>query len=322
MTIEMLGRLLLAGVSLMLVGLAFGPDDGEAAGPMKSPNTPATPFVTGPRVDDPTALRHWLDRQRTAADAPRLLRLPVRVALETDVPRRVRSWLGAPAGGDSLEIRLDDTALGIALPERVTQYCKGPGPCFLWLEGTWLGDVEGQPTFAVTRVAGGLAERERAGFLYAGVAVPGAPAALLDCLNRLGLNVYPENKEAAANDLVKAGTAAIPLLIAALDDERPFEKRDAANRMNLPPGQNPPPLWVTVPVGHRCADLLYRIITPAVDVPGNPNFKVYSEQILSVADWSRFWAARRSRSLAEIHAELAPLVRAYWDQHGTTQVVP
>lgn len=324
MTLDDLGRMLLLTLSLVGLGLSFGPDGpppADAGAPAKTPNPPTPPFVTGPRADESAGLLAWLARQRGVDGTPRLVRLPVRVALDPERPGAVHGWLGVTPA-DGVEIRLDDTALGVALVDRVHGYCRGEGPCVLWFEGTWLGASAEEKVFAVTRVVGGLAEREKGGPVYAGVAVPGASAHLLDCLNRLGLNVYPENKEAAAADLVAAGTAAIPLLIAALDDERPYEKRDAANRMNLPPGATPAPQWVTVPVGQRCADLLYRIITPAVDVPGNPMFKVYSEQVLSVPDWPRFWAARQSKSLAEIHAELAPLVQAYWAAHGTTQVVP
>lgn len=325
MTLPAARRLVVVAAAGALLGLGAGPGDpprARAGAPALSSHAAGTPFVGGPRVDDPATLVAWLSRQREADGTPLLVRLPVRVALDSTGVMGTRGWLGLPPASDSLEVRLDDTALGIALVDRVRAYCRGGVPCVLWLEGTWTGRDANDRVFALTRVVGLLAEREKAGFIYAGVAVPGAPAALFDCLNRLGMNVYPENKEAAAADLVKAGTAAIPLLIAALDDERPYQRRDAANRMNLPASASPPPQWVTTPVGARCAELLYRIITPVVDVPGDPKFKVFSEQILSVPDWRRFWAARRTKSLAQIHAELAPLVRAYWANHGTTQVVP
>ena len=50
--------------------------------------------------------------------------------------------------------------------------------------------------------------------------------------------------------------------------------------------------------------------------------KVFSTQVLRIADWRAFWAARKGRSLKQLHDELRPLVKAYWDQHGTTQNVP
>ena len=38
-------------------------------------------------------------------------------------------------------------------------------------------------------------------------------------------------------------------------------------------------------------------------------------------DWSVWWAANQGKSLADIHAELKPLVDEYWKRHGTTQNV-
>ena len=122
-----------------------------------------------------------------------------------------------------------------------------------------------------------------------------------------------------------AFTSMVPIAVVAVSTCQVMPVRFQRPSGMAPPvgaGAAPPPQWVTTPVGARCADLLYRIITPVVDVPGDPKFKVFSEQILSVPDWRRFWAARRTMSLAQIHAELAPLVRAYWANQGTTQVVP
>ena len=135
----------------------------------------------------------------------------------------------------------------------------------------------------------------------------GAPAAL---------------KQQAGEALVKAGKAAIPILIGSLGDSRVYETRDIANRMNLPPNVGQPkPVWSKITVGERCEKLLYRIITPAVGGTESKS-KVISEQVLRVGDWKQWWAANQGKSLESIHEELKPLVEAYWKQHGTTQVVP
>ena len=119
-----------------------------------------------------------------------------------------------------------------------------------------------------------------------------------------------------------AGKDAVPLLIASLGDGRPYERRDITNRMNLPHDARPAPLFATTTVGMHVVDLLYEIITPFVDSPHAGKFKVYSEQVLSVEDWPGFWARHGEKSLEQIHEMLAPLVQAYWKEHGTTQRVP
>ena len=137
----------------------------------------------------------------------------------------------------------------------------------------------------------------------------------------LGSDAPLKEKQAASRKLVEAGKAAIPLLIGALRDRRVYQQRDIANRMNLPANAPPPePKLVKIPVGDRCRDLLYEIVTPAGS-PVDSRVKVYSEQILQVDDWDGWWAANRHKSLAAIHAELKPLVDEYWIRHGTTQNV-
>jgi len=135
----------------------------------------------------------------------------------------------------------------------------------------------------------------------------------------LGSDVPLPKKQEAARKLVQAGKAAIPLLIAALRDQRIYEQRDMANRMNLPGTAPPPkPRWVKVLVSDRSRQLLYEIITP-VGSSFDGKFKVYSEQKLQVDDWDAWWAANQHKSIAKIHAELTPLVDEYWKRHGTTQ---
>jgi len=189
----------------------------------------------------------------------------------------------------------------------------------------------GQPADAGRRWLAGttfgfeaLAQREEGeqasvapGVVASGEHVP-ALTALIDVL---GSNVPLAHKRAVSRALVAAEKAAIPVLIGALRDARVYERRDIANRMNLPPHTTLPPLIAAITVGEHCADLLYEIITPRHASPYAGNFKVYSEQVLRVKDWQAWWAAHEHQSLAEIHAELQPLVDAYWQQHGTTQTV-
>ena len=93
------------------------------------------------------------------------------------------------------------------------------------------------------------------------------------------------------------------------------------NRTDLPGFKPPPePRIANMSVGSRCQDLLYEIVTP-VGSPISANFKVFSEQKLQVDDWPVWWAANQGKSLADIHAELKPLVDEYWKRHGTTQNV-
>ena len=74
-------------------------------------------------------------------------------------------------------------------------------------------------------------------------------------------------------------------------------------------------------VGTRCDELLHRIVTPAPTRPVDHRGKVRSTQVLAIPDWPAFWRRRSGHTLAAIHAELAPLVDAYWAQQGTTQRV-
>ena len=91
-------------------------------------------------------------------------------------------------------------------------------------------------------------------------------------------------------------------------------------RANLPVfAKQPPPLLSTTTVGMRVRELLYELVTPAVEPKP---IKVFSEQVLDVSDWRAFFEKRKNRTLEELHAELRPLVVQYWQQHGTTQKVP
>lgn len=265
-------------------------------------------FVYGPAIESPE-LVSWLARQEKIE-----VRLPVIVKL-TD------SKLGVENGmvGSIPGIRLQDAALGISLLDRVRQACPKKDPCTMWLDGYWHAPKE----LAVTRAGAVIGADEAKRPMYARAAVDEreSNAAVFALIEKLGADLPLQEKRDASEALKTLGKEAIPLLIASLADARPYERRDFANRMNLPLGAHVEPQMGTVTAGMRCEDLLYAIITPAVASKHAGNFKVFSEQILSVKDWSVFWAARRDKSLADVHAELAPLVDTYWREHGTTQIV-
>ena len=262
----------------------------------------------GPSTASSPALGKWLEQQHDT------VRLPVMVTLGT-AGSTVAGAQVLTGSAEQFPLSLDDSALGISLADRARTACAGAAQCPLWIEGTWRSGG-----LFVTRVLHAVTSDERARPLFAQLEVADGRLDLAALLERLGSDAPLAEKREAAQTLRLAGRDVIPLLIASLDDARPFEVRDLTNRMNLPRGANPQPLFATITVGSRCEDLLHDVITPAVESPGN--FKVFSEQVLRVADWRAFWARRHDRSLEQIHAELAPLVREYWKAHGTTQTVP
>lgn len=285
------------GASLLLALLLQAPPE---PGAMQLKPPPKLAYVHGPSTADAAALRQWLEQQQA------VVRLPVRVTL---------SSTGGVTGGELLSkepfpLTLDDTALGVSLADRARQHCPGAAQCALWLEGRW------RTPFFVTRVVRPVTEAQP---LYAELEVADGRLDLAALIDRLGGDAPLPQKQDAFQQLRLSGRDAIPLLIASLSDERPYEVRDITNRMNLPRGANPQPVMATLRVGARCEDLLHAIVTPAVS---GSNIKVFSEQVLRIADWRAFWEKRRDRSLADIHKELEPLVREYWKAHGTTQTVP
>lgn len=265
---------------------------------------PATlAFVHGPSTARAASLGKWLEHHHDTVRLPVLVRLGV--------------GRGTLAGGevlskDPLALRLEDSALGVSLADRARAACPDSDSCALWLEGTWRNDG-----LFVTRVVRPVTEARE--LLFVQLEVADGRLDLAALVERLGSDAPLREKREAAQSLGLAGLAAVPLLIASLDDERAFEVRDITNRMNLPIGEDPAPFFSTLTVGVRCEDLLHDIVTPSVE---GRNIKVFSTQVLRIADWRAFWEKRRGRSLEAIHAELAPLAREYWKAHGTTQTVP
>lgn len=112
---------------------------------------PTTDFreVTAVAVQDRKALVAWLETTRGT-----------RVQLPVEVNFGPRGITRAVVGQTT--IHLDDSALGIALNDRLRTVCDN-SPCFVWLEGTWGALLNGDQdrTFAV-RDLGGLAQPDAA----------------------------------------------------------------------------------------------------------------------------------------------------------------
>lgn len=124
------------------------PEPPVATPPRPMTPSPDVPFADGPAIDDQAALRAWL----AAAKADRRrVRLPVVVVF--DALGVQKAWIGnggdAPADGAVL-LKLDDTAMGVSLLDRLRQACPAR-TCAVWLEGTWgpVLEVGGQPALAL-----------------------------------------------------------------------------------------------------------------------------------------------------------------------------
>jgi hypothetical protein len=125
-----------------------------------APTATDAPSTGGAAMPDPTtttqplapqaALVAWLDRNGGTPDlgAAPVLKLPVTIAMDADRLGITGATLG------ELAVTLDDTALGIALKDRVRQkYPAGAPGLRVWIEGRWRGDGKIQ----VTRFAGVIA---------------------------------------------------------------------------------------------------------------------------------------------------------------------
>jgi len=131
-----------------------------------------------------------------------------------------------------------------------------------------------------------------------------------------------EEKGALQNQIYAAGWAAFPVLIAHLGDARVYEKdRDIQNYMGMPArGPRPEPLYADVTVGQVCGDLLHRMLTPRYRSPHERVFKPRGEMFI-VRDWPAWWRKNHSKTLAEFHKELEPLVDRYFQSGGDPQVI-
>lgn len=251
---------------------------------------PLLPFVHGPSTADLAGLRAWLDRQDGT------VRLPVWVTLGAGRATVAKAQVLSPAK-EPLAVALDDARLGVSLADRARSACPGADACALWLEGRW-----GEGALGVSRVAGPLKPGQQGGVLFSYLEVPGGTLELAALLDLMGSSATRNDKQAALKKLEAAGREAVPLLVASLADPRRFEQTGRT-------------------VAQRCEALLYALVTPKDVPPPAEQVKVVDERVLEVKDWRDFWARRKDRTLEAIHEELRPLVRAYWDAKGVTQVV-
>ena len=140
--------------------------------PTAGDTTPAAPAVDAPptggsampdlstsaqTLEPQAELVAWLDHNGGSPDlgAAPVLKLPVTIAMDADRLGITGATLGT---ADGQALKLDDTALGIALKDRVRQKCPADAPsCRVWLEGVWRGVVDGKGVVQVLKFAGVIA---------------------------------------------------------------------------------------------------------------------------------------------------------------------
>jgi len=104
---------------------------------------PDVAFTDGPTLDDPGL------RGQLAASSGRLLRLPVVVEFDDEYRLAVRrAWLGTGAADpapSALQLKLDDTSMGVSLLDSLRAACP-PGPrCAVLVDATWGPVLSGMP---------------------------------------------------------------------------------------------------------------------------------------------------------------------------------
>src|SRR5262245_22115975 len=107
-------------------------------------NTPdGSPSASRVPVTPAAELLKWLDAQKRDIAEPVKLRVPVTITFTNANQIAIaRTTIGAAA--DALQIRLDDSALGISLMDRIRGKCPGT-TCAVWIEGNWRGVDDGRP---------------------------------------------------------------------------------------------------------------------------------------------------------------------------------
>ena len=111
----------------------------------KTPMDPVETRPQGPALDGD--LLAWLESSKGSVQLP------------VDVRRSVLGIEGGTILRAQLDVRLDDTRLGIGLTDQLRTACGDEGPCVVWLEGEWgptLPDPvdEPQPTLSVQKLIG------------------------------------------------------------------------------------------------------------------------------------------------------------------------
>lgn len=109
---------------------------------LKTPE-PERTFVDGPPIDPPGGLLEWLEKT-ASAEPRRRIRLPVVVQF-VDAHRMGISggFIGLEPAvlPGAIQLKLDDTAMGVSLLDRVRTACPADDQtsCPVWLDGTWQG---------------------------------------------------------------------------------------------------------------------------------------------------------------------------------------
>lgn len=133
-----------------------GPDFGDPEAPRKPTSLidhaeKGSVFKTGPKLTDPK-LREWLDQQTG------VVKLPVTLK---------RGQVGFTSRGakcGAVELRCDDTKLGVSLADRARQACGDAATCQLWLIGNWKPGKE--PVLSISKVEGAVTANELSEYTF------------------------------------------------------------------------------------------------------------------------------------------------------------
>jgi hypothetical protein len=110
---------------------------------------PAPEFAVAQALSPKSELLAWLGAQA----ATTLLRVPV----ELEVSVLGVSGAAIGFGGDRLEVKINDSALGESLADRAEMWCSGQRTCAMWVWATWHDG-----TLRVTRAEAAIAAADRA----------------------------------------------------------------------------------------------------------------------------------------------------------------
>src|SRR5262245_6865861 len=120
-------------------------------------------FDRGPEIMPSSELVSWLDRwlerQKATTERRGRLRIPVLVSV-SEIGAVAKAQIGPNNRSDAIKLRLNDSALGISLADRVRQMCGSRTECALWIEGFWRGASNGVGLFDVLRVHRAIPKEE------------------------------------------------------------------------------------------------------------------------------------------------------------------
>lgn len=95
-------------------------------------------YEPGRPCDDVAKLLPSLD---LATTSKKLVKIPVFLErAESGIRSYEKAYIGTqqmPDGPQRVNLRLNDSALGVSLADRIAQYCPDAGGCCLWLVGYW-----------------------------------------------------------------------------------------------------------------------------------------------------------------------------------------